>query len=394
MSLEHSELRATIPDSFATYVVDLTAPLRLNVTNDAGSVRVKVADRPYLLVRSSLPAVEGAPNPTGLRVTVAGQTVTVCPDDMFRRQLRDSLLGSQQSGWKGMLNDLIQMPFLHRDDAIDIEVEVPLSVPEVTLSVTAASGDLDISGIRGPLAIRGASGDTRVRDTVGELRVETASGDLIVSRHQGRLHVAAASGDLRVDHSQIDEFSCNTANGDVVLDCVGLGATVHKLNTVSGDLTLTLLPNAPRESTEPVGVVFSSVSGDVRLGPGFSRLNGRAIDQVGVGQTVLRVRTVSGDLSARLSSATAANRDAVPSAEVSAHVPEPSRQPAAEEAHGIEQVPFDTDLPRPEVADEATAVTEAATTDRLTVLRQLQERVIGVDEAMRLLDGIEVRAGR
>ena len=395
MDHDHTETRVTTSNSFGTYGIDTSAPLRVNVTNDAGSVKVAAVDRADLLVRSSLPGVDGAPGPTGLRVTVTDQAVTVCPDDVFRRQLRDSPLGSQQTGWMGVLNDLLQMPFLHRGEAIDIEIEVPVAMPEVTLAVTAASGDLDIAGIRGPITIRSASGDIRVRDTIGALRVETASGDLGVSRHHGRLQVAAASGDLRVDSSEIDEFSCNTANGDVVLDRVGLGPTVHKLNTVSGDVALTLLPSGQRESTAPVGVVFSSVSGDARLGPGFARLNGRAIDQVGEGQAVLRARTVSGDLSARLADDPAADQVVGLAPAASAPMLEPSRTPADGGPSGIEQVPFNAELPRVAITDEATPVPEAAGTgDRMTVLRQLQEGIIGVDEAMRLLEGVEVGPGR
>lgn len=395
MEQSSTKPRAVSPNSFATYGIDTSAPLRLNVTNDAGSVRVTATDRPDLLVRSSLPAGNGAPDPTGLRVAVTGQAVTVCPDDVFRRIVRDSPIGSQQNGWMGMLNELLQMPFLHRGDGIDIEIEIPLATPETTLAVTAASGDLDVAGIHGPITIRSASGDIRLRDTIGTLRVETASGDLGVSRHHGRLQVAAASGDLHVDSSQIDEFSCNTANGDVVLDRVGLGPTVHKLNTVSGDVALALLPSSQRGSTAPVGVVFNSVSGDARLGPGFARLNGRAIDQVGEGQTVVRARTVSGDLSARLANDLAADRVVGLAPAVGVPMPEPSRTPADGDPRGIEQVPFDVELHRPAIADTAVPVAEAAETgDRMTVLRRLQEGVIGVDEAMRLLEGVEVGPGR
>ena len=153
MEQSSTKPRAVSPNSFATYGIDTSAPLRLNVTNDAGSVRVTATDRPDLLVRSSLPAGNGAPDPTGLRVAVTGQAVTVCPDDVFRRIVRDSPIGSQQNGWMGMLNELLQMPFLHRGDGIDIEIEIPLATPETTLAVTAASGDLDIAGIHGPITI-------------------------------------------------------------------------------------------------------------------------------------------------------------------------------------------------------------------------------------------------
>ena len=366
--------------SSATYPVDIRAPLRLNLSNESGDITVTTADRPDVLVRSSLPTIAGEAGPTGLRVAATHNTFHVSVDDAFPGSPRTEEQSLPGSGWRSKLHDLFQAALSSHGEPIDFALEVPAALSEVWLTLESAGGDVVIAGIGGSVDIREVGGDLVVQDTNGPLRIATASSDTTVVRHRGRLGIESVSGDVRISDSLLDEFGCDNADGDVRLDGVSLGSTTHTLNNVSGDLVASLCPPILGTTTETIGIDVGTVSGDVRIGPGFTRLTGRAIEQSGEEQPVLRVRTVSGDLVTRLADHPVTPRATRVAPVAMETVPDTSRVQSDAEHRD----------PAPNAmtgADRRDPVPSPI--DRLTVMRQLQAGAIGIDEAMRVLDGID-----
>ena len=379
--------------SSATYPVDIRAPLRLNLSNESGDITVTTADRPDVLVRSSLPTFAGEAGPTGLRVAATHNTFHVSVDDAFPGSPHTDEQSLPGSGWRSKLHDLFQAALSMHGEPIDFALEVPAALSEVWLTLESAGGDVAIAGVGGSVDILEVGGDLVVQDTIGLLRIATASGDATVVRHRGRLGIDSVSGDIRISDSLLDEFGCHNADGDVRLDRISLGSTTHTLNNVSGDLVANVGPPLGDTADATIGVLVGSVSGDVRLGPGFARLAGHATGQSGEGQTVLRVQSISGDLVAHLADFLTADRATRVAPTVAGHGPDAIGKQVDAKSLSVAQA-----LPSAGRRDPAANAMPGAATcdpvptpaDRLTVMRRLQEGAIGIDEAMRVLDGIDL----
>lgn len=178
------------------------------------------------------------------------------------------------------------------------------------LEATSGSGDMRMDDLRlgGNLSVKTSSGDAECSGLVvsGELRLETASGDVeLRGCEAGRLTAVAASGDIEVDRCRMDAASIHATSGDVRLDelendqeltakttsgdidltrCI---ARRTQINTASGDVGLRLEPL-------PCGYDISTntVSGSIEFD--------EACAGSGDPQPKISIRTVSGDITARL----------------------------------------------------------------------------------------------
>ena len=165
-------------------------------------------------------------------------------------------------------------------------------VRAANLLINAASGDVTGEGVAltGRLRLETASGDVELRNLQCEgANVTTASGDIEIDRGRtGDAAVRTASGDVRLDEVEADPtLGIDTASGDVELSrCI---ARQTRIKTASGDVELRLEPL-------PCGYDISAntVSGDVRFGDGCTA------DASGEAQPRIDIRTVSGDVEAKL----------------------------------------------------------------------------------------------
>ncbi|HEX5500914.1 MAG TPA: DUF4097 family beta strand repeat-containing protein, partial [Thermomicrobiales bacterium] len=282
-----------------TYPVDLGSPLVLNVANDAGNVVVRTVDRATLLVGSSgdPEAAGNDDSPPDLRVVAHGNDITVAPlgphhdhPAMVGRPAPDDRSrGARHRGW---------LPFARwwMGRTVDIRLEIPSRLPSVNLTVVTASGEIDISGVRGSVSVRTASGDIELRDAQADLRIDAASGDIRLGAVRGTLQAQTASGDLTANAAHLDRLTFRSASGDLRLRGAALARGEHRIDTASGDIDLDL------EADEGgIGVAMTTMSGDARIGPGITRLRGKDNAGANGAPTVIRVRTMSGDVSARAS---------------------------------------------------------------------------------------------
>ena len=159
------------------------------------------------------------------------------------------------------------------------------------LRVRTASGDIEASGLElsGELRLESASGSIELRDCqCGDMTINTASGDIEADRcRAGGTVIHTASGDVRMDEVETDpRLAVDTASGDIDLTrCI---ARQTRINAVSGDVELRLEPL-------PCGydITANTVSGDVHFSEGC---RGGSDDT----QPKIAIKTVSGDISARL----------------------------------------------------------------------------------------------
>lgn len=177
----------------------------------------------------------------------------------------------------GTDRELVEIADMSSDNRLDLEARYPsncncnadvrfeLRVPRGASynfdQITTASGNINVSGVRGQIRVSTASGDVEVKDVSGEVSARSASGDVEVEINSlegtGDMKFASASGDVHV------RMPAN------------LDADV-RMSTISG----TVRTDFPIEVRQP------------RYGPG-SNARGR----LGSGARNLQITSASGDVS-------------------------------------------------------------------------------------------------
>ncbi|HEU0115136.1 MAG TPA: DUF4097 family beta strand repeat-containing protein [Thermomicrobiales bacterium] len=386
-----------------TYAVDLGSPLVLNVANDAGNVVVRTVDRATLLVGSSGdPDAAGEDDsPPDLRVVANGNDFTIAPLGPLhghpamggRLAADDRSRGARHRGW---------LPFARwwLGRTVDIRIEIPLRAPSVNLTVVTASGEIDIAGVRGSVSIRTASGNIELRDAQADLRIDAASGDVRLGSVRGALHAQTASGNLVAQAARLERFTFRSASGDLALHGVTLARGEHQIDTASGDVALEL--ETDEGDASPIGVAMTTMSGDVRIGPGVVRLRGKDNAAGNGAGTIVRVRTMSGDLSARAvarpAGATAAGDrvknagDRVAATGDRIMAAGDRIMAAGERAVASPEAAPDrpaNDTIEPPAPPPAPAPMSGRDAERLAILRSLEKGEISVDEATLRLDAVD-----
>jgi DUF4097 and DUF4098 domain-containing protein YvlB len=149
-----------------------------------------------------------------------------------------------------------------------------------SLDARTASGDVTAALVSGPARVVTASGDVWLEEVTGEVAANTASGDLRLLRAGGDVTVTTASGNVRIG-SCGGSANARTVSGDVRID--GIGSGRPELNSVSGDVTIGVVPGAS------VYLDIFSLSGRVssELGPA---------DRDGEAELHVKCRSISGDV--------------------------------------------------------------------------------------------------
>lgn len=137
----------------------------------------------------------------------------------------------QQSG-----NDIrighIDDPELRHNISISYEVVVPANTQ---LRSSSGSGNLEISGIDGPLEAGTGSGNIRLSSIGGGVRAHTGSGSIDVDGVKGMLYAQTGSGNIQASNIA-GGFDGHTGSGHLVLDQSAPGSV--RAETGSGGLEL------------------------------------------------------------------------------------------------------------------------------------------------------------
>ncbi len=210
------------------------------------------------------------------------------------------------------------------------------------------SADLTSSGFSSVQQYRTVSGDMVLNDLAGVIDVRGVSSDVSLRAIAPiRLEVNTVSGDVSAFAPRFDELSCTTVSGDVEIEGSLAASDAHRVETVSGDLSMGADGNLALE------VRGLSTDVDVNVPHRSEGSRDRRRYLIGDGTARLLFRSMSGDVSVR-----AARRTFT-------HAPRAPRQP------------------QPPVPPSAPLTLDA----QLEVLHALERGEIDVDEAGRRLAG-------
>ena len=253
---------------------------RLRVRNLSGETKIRTGD--------------------GGKVTVvATKRVTASSEDRAKRLLQNLEIRMDKHG-----DELSIEPHLYEQERswvdlfrgkrfrVDFDITVP---PECAIDAQTVSGDLSVSGVRGPEEIQSVSGDVRVEDAQGPLRLKSVSGDVNIRRYVGHAEGNTVSGDVSLDAVRLRSLQFSSVSGDVSVKGVLESARAHRFKTISGDVDLSLV--------EPdLLVEFKTASGDLESEiPSRVERENRKEFKVSLGSARghVVVKTVSGDLNVR-----------------------------------------------------------------------------------------------
>ncbi|MFL5680126.1 MAG: DUF4097 family beta strand repeat-containing protein [Chloroflexota bacterium] len=242
-----------------------------------------------------------------------------------------------------------------------ITVDVPRRA-RVTLDT--ASAEVRADGLRGEQRYRSASGDIDVRAASGPIAIDFVSGEFTAELDgDATLTGRAISGDVRLRGGRLSALTLNTTSGDVEIRGDLAGDGPFSLETVSGDAFIT--------SRTGIEVEAKTITGDISIDGGHrsGSRRGRGAVTIGEGATHFVFKSISGDL--HIVSPVAATGAAV--SPVAPAPPTPATPP----------------VPPVPAAPPAAPEPDDRETERLAVLRDLEEGRIDVDAAAARLAELE-----
>lgn len=159
----------------------------------------------------------------------------------------------------------------------NVSLDYWITVPRgSTLVLHSDSGDIDVSGVDGPLTANTASGDINASNLNGGVQLNDLSGDIDASIDQSpQVSVKDTSGDIHL-HNVQEALTVDNVSGDTTVS--GAPGQNWDIKNVSGDITLDL------RNAGPFLLNTHTVSGDVHV----HHVNGN-------GPTV-NLENVSGDI--------------------------------------------------------------------------------------------------
>lgn len=272
----------------------------------------------------------------------------------YRVDARDGSLAVSEPKVEGGIGALARM-FLGEGSVTDVRVDVT-APPGCSLVVEGVSGDLTSIGFVGSQRYRLVSGDLVLDQVGGDIRVKGVSSDVSLRAADAlrQLELETVSGDASVVAPEIGRLAAATVSGDLELEAVLGTDAEHRIETVSGDLSLGSVGDLQLE----VRGLSSDV--DVRFPHRITGARDRRRYQIGEGGPTVVFSTMSGDVEVRSPRRLDVRTPPAP--------PAPPAPPQAP----------DTASPDP------TAPPPAAD---LEVLRALERGEIDVDEAARRLGG-------
>src|SRR3984957_4616557 len=142
----------------------------------------------------------------------------------------------------------------------EISIDYTITIPaDSEIRATTNSGDLEVSGLKGPANFTGGSGDLKISDISGDVQVTGGSGSIDLSQISGQVGANSGSGDITLDRIH-DDIRLQTGSGSIEITDPG---GKLEASTGSGDVTI-------RGASEDIRIRTSS--GDVMVdgNPGAS----------------------------------------------------------------------------------------------------------------------------
>jgi hypothetical protein len=176
-----------------------------------------------------------------------------------------------------------------------VEVDFSVELPEhAELRLEGVSADVNVEQLRGEQRYNTVSGDLSLTHVGGSVRVESVSGDVTVrADHPIAIRADGVSGDMSLVAPLIRALRANSVSGDIDVEGQLAADIEHRVDTISGDVSVGLLGGANFE----VRGISSDVVSDLA-----HRIEGRQDRRrvvVGEGGPDFIFNSMSGDLSIR-----------------------------------------------------------------------------------------------
>ena len=245
------------------------------------------------------------------------------------------------------LGSLVRL-FVTGSSQVDTSLEVD-APRNADLRYDGVSADLTATGFRGTQEYRTVSGDLVLDGIGGDVRIKGVSSDISLRAEDplSSLEINTVSGDISGVAPRIEQLRATTVSGDVELEGILADGPEHRIETVSGDVSLGVTDNLTLE------VRGLSTDADIRLPHRSEGSRDRRRYVIGDGGPQLLFSSMSGDIEVRPPRRTGSAPP--PPAPVTPPIP-----------------------PRPpSIGDD----------DQLSVLRALERGEIDVEEATRRLGG-------
>lgn len=117
----------------------------------------------------------------------------------------------------------------------DVEFDYTIQVPQATeVYLVTGSGDMVISGIKGPATLTTGSGDITANQIGNDTYIKTGNGTVQLSNIAGEVEATAGSGDITLNHVR-RAARVHTGSGDITVDAPGETASI---TAGSGDIQI------------------------------------------------------------------------------------------------------------------------------------------------------------
>ncbi len=142
-----------------------------------------------------------------------------------------------------------------------------ITVPAKTdIFFKAASGNLDLAGLKGELNLKTASGNLDINDVDGQVKAKAASGEVRMKNCNGQIAVKVASGNIAIKEVKGTlELKC--ASGNIkATEIILTGASQFK--TASGNIKVELAKTAEYD------IAMGTASGNIKLDYNGNKIKG------------------------------------------------------------------------------------------------------------------------
>ncbi len=204
-------------------------------------------------------------------MTGSGDTIiTTGPPGQIRIHGDVSVNAWSEESARRRVNDLRSSPPITQQDALvrvgdspqrhdNVSIDYTIVVPADTeLQSITSSGDVEVTGIKGPANFTSASGAVTATDVGDDVQIRTGSGDIELKKIKGQVTGTTGSGDLKLSDIQ-GPIRFQTGSGDVEIENAAAAIEIQtanggvdiknassdlRIHTSSGDVEIQGNPNA------------------------------------------------------------------------------------------------------------------------------------------------------
>ncbi len=183
-----------------------------------------------------------------------------------------------------------------RGGGVDVKyiIRVPRNVGKI--EIKSATADINLSDLTGKVGINNGNGSVNLSGINGDVGVNTGSGDIVLTDVQGEIGVNSGSGSIQMVDVN-GKVGANTASGDIDVGFAGSGNEPLSLNTASGDIQVRF--DSEVNADLDVRTLTGDINLDGGFGINVRNtqpVGKEARGRIGGGGRPIKINTMSGDI--------------------------------------------------------------------------------------------------